>query len=454
MTLDGKPRFLVNQKGLNMLVKKLVDNLEKSFWLIPALFAIFPFVIFYSVFEFSIPDTQLYAKYSLFLHIVANHETAKLILGAIAAAVISIISISFSITVVVLSIASQQYSPRLLQNFMRQNDTKIILGIFISTFIYCLVTIGLTQDNTSYDAVFTLLAFIGFLLGILSLLAFIYFINYVIQTISLTNILTNIEDDIIRSYNKFYPGGAEAIELNSDVETLELSWEFVAFSSETGYLQSINYSNLVNIAKSHNCIFKITYHVGEYIIEGTPLVEIHYHHSKLSDAMIRSVQNQFAIHNERKTDEDILFPISQMVDIAVRALSPGINDPRTAINCIDVLAKTLAFLSKRALMPRAIMEDKKICVIRPIYTYQNLVKASLRTIYDNAKNNRLVLTHLINVISKLIEIPSNRDFKDALIFEANIIMSYNNLNSFDNQELKTLYSKLGIPTLEDQNVNL
>lgn len=441
-------------KEVNMFIKKIIDNLEKSFWFIPALFAIFPFVIFYSVFKYAIPDNNLYNQYSFFFHIVANPDTAKLILGAIAGAVISIISISFSITVVVLSIASQQYSPRLLQNFMRQNDTKIILGIFISTFIYCLITMGLTHENVVFEGVFTILAFIGFLLGILSLLAFIYFINYVIQTISLTNIVSNIEEDIVTTFKKFYPPMSELTESVVDVDTINLSCDFVVFASETGYLQSINYSNLINTANNHDCSFKILHHVGEYVIENTALLEIHYHKTALTDEMIKTLSNQFTFHNERKIDEDILFPISQMVDIAVRALSPGINDPRTAINCIDVLAKTLSFLSGRTIMSAVIIKDKKLCVVRPTYTYKDLVKASYRTIYDNAKNNRLVLSHLVHVISNLIKIPANKNFKEALIFEANIIRLHNNLNSFDNKEIAMLYTKLDIPLLEEQNVNL
>lgn len=423
-----------------MLGKKLVDHLEKSFWFIPTLFAIFPFIILFGIFEYAVPSSDLITKYIFFLHVVSDPQAAKLILGAIAGAAITIISISFSITIVVLSIASQQYSPRLLQNFMRQNDTKIILGIFISTFIYCLISIGLTQDSNQYEAAFTMIAFIGLLLGILSLMAFIYFINFVIQSISLSNIIYHIEKDIISTISKFYPDASSDADLEYGLGSFDHEpCQLMVRASETGYLQSINYDQLLSVAASYHCRIKVLYHVGDYVIENTTLCEIFYDKAELSSNEVTLILDQFFVRNDRKVGEDILFPINQLVDIAVKALSPGVNDPKTAINCMDTLAKVMVFLSQRKAMPSQLMRNQEICIMRPVYTYEDLIKASFRNIYDNAKNSRVVLEHFMYIISKLLEIPSNQAFKAALAQEAHIIRSHNDLSAFDKKALETRY---------------
>jgi len=431
-----------------MMLTKLIDRLEKSFWFIPTIFLILPFVILYCIFIYVLPENELYANHNLFFNIVSKPDNARLVLGAVAAAVISIISISFSITVVVLSIASQQYSPRLLQSFMRQNDTKVILGIFISTFIYCLVTIGLMQENLEYESVFTILAFVGFLLGILSLLAFVYFINYVIQTISVTNIINNVELDIVSTLAKFYPAMSdESAEPKKDnIPDTYLCTNILAL--ETGYLQSINYDKLVNIGYNNNFIIKVLPQIGNYLIENTHLVKLYSLRNPIANHVIKLIREQFLISNERKIGDDILFPIGQMVDIAVRALSPGINDPRTAINCIDALAKTQVYLSQRRSMPSVLSKNNHIYVMRMICDYGDIVKASYRQIFENARNNRFILCHLLSTIAKLISIPSSQKFKKALIIEANVIRLYNELTPLGKNEINILWAEHEIPCLE------
>jgi uncharacterized membrane protein len=428
-----------------MVFTKIYDYLDKSFWFIPAIFISFPFIIVYLVFKLGFSDDTLALQYTFLLHIVENPDAAKIILGTIAGSVISIISISFSITMVVLSIASQQYSPRLLQNFMRKNDTKIILGIFISTFLYCLIAIGLIYKNPGFEPITTSLSFIGLLLGILSLLAFIYFINYVIQTISLSNIINGIHEDIHATLKKYYD--AKSITVDNLSPKLHVENSQIIYSNETGYLQTIDEKKLINMCADLNIILKMIYQPGDYIIINTPLMELYYETTKVSDDQIKKILNFILIGNERKIGQDILYPISQMVEIAVRALSPGINDPRTAINCIEILTKPLAFLSTRNPMVSILGKNNKPCLVRQVNSYQELVKASFRSIFDNAKSNRLVLVSLCNSLAKLVQGSHSLELVDALILELNIIRDNAKLSNFDQKEINAIFEINKIPTL-------
>lgn len=436
-----------------MSIKKIMDYLDKSFWFIPGLFAIFPFILFFGLFNFATPGLERSTKYTFLFHIVGDPQTVRIILGAIAGAAISIVSISFSITILVLSIASQQYSPRLLQNFMRKNDTKVILGIFISTFIYCLVTIGVARDGAQYSDLISILALIGLLLGIISLMAFIYFINYVIQAISLTNIISNIEEDIFATINKFYPSLSDnENETTSEVPHDGVSSHLLVLAKETGYLQSVNYSKLSSVAVSHKCCFKTLFLPGSFVIEKTPICEVFHSKEQSPEDVIRSIDSAFFVNYERKVGDDILFPVSQLVDIAVKALSPGINDPKTASNCIDVLAKSIAYLACRSPMPRYLKENNEITVIMPVCTAHDFLKSSFRVIYDHSRKNHTVLCHLLKIISMLLKVPSDEAFKNALVYEANIIRLYNNLDSFDRHQLVEYFDSLQITSMHESEV--
>ena len=282
-------------------------------------------------------------------------EGAREVLSAIASSMITVAGVAFSVTIVALTLASQQFGPRLLRNFMRDRGNQVVLGTFIATFTYSLMVLRTIRSNGS-EFVPQVSVTLAMVLALTSLAVLIYFIHHAAVTIQAPEVIAMVAEDLTQGIDRLFPEalGRPPTEGEHDLKP-EFTGEFERVAEaipcrETGYLQSIENDRLMALASENDLIFLLPCRPGDFIIEGNDLMQVK-PSGRIDPELADQLCKCFILGDERTHIQDIEFSIHQLVEIAVRALSPGINDPITAMNCIDRLAAALCRLAQRS-MPR------------------------------------------------------------------------------------------------------
>ncbi|SED14329.1 Uncharacterized membrane protein [Nocardioides exalbidus] len=277
-------------------------------------------------------------------------EGARALLSAIITSMISFTGLVFSITIVVLQLTSSQFSPRVLRTLLRDWIIQIALGVFVATFVYALVVLrsvrGTAQTEASVPQISVTVAF-GFVLA--SVVVFLFYIDHVAQSIRAASIVDRIGEETRAVLESRYPQDAESRALRPVPRTASHR----VTANRPGVVQQVDDEALAVLAEKDGTTICLLRAVGEFVPGGAPLLEVHGGRPP-DDGALRS-----AVHlgEERALDEDVGFGLRQLVDIAERALSPGINDPTTAVQVIDQLHDLLRRLVTRPLAPRQTVDS-------------------------------------------------------------------------------------------------
>ena len=260
-------------------------------------------------------------------------EGARSILSTVAGSMITTAGVVFSITIVVLSLTSSQFGPRLLGNFIRDTSTQMVLSTFIATFIYCLLTLRVVRNGDVGSFVPHLSITFAFLLALASTVVLIYFIHHISTAIQADSIITAVYRDLDAAIDRLLPEQQEhgAVELSHNDVRSAIPKEFdrdgwTVAAKKSGYLQAIDYDGLSNTAVESNLILRLHFRPGEFIAAGEQLLTAwpREHWDEKLDARL----NGSFIQGRQRTDgQDMEYSIHQLVEVALRALSPGIKIP-------------------------------------------------------------------------------------------------------------------------------
>lgn len=289
---------------------------------------------------------------------------ARTFLATVAGSVITIAGVAFSITIVALTLASSHFGPRLLKNFMKDMSNQIVLGSFIATFLYCLLVLGTVRENDTTVFVPHLSMAAGLLLTLTSLGAFIFFIHHISVSIHAENVIAGVSRDLKAAIRHLFPEqmGEEPVHEEPNIETLlpaGFGRDGVPLCSQSsGYLQAIDSSGVMKIATEHDVLIHLFSRPGEFLVEGQA-IGIVWPPGAVTEELISGLQESFIVGSQRTEEQDIEFSIHQLVEVALRALSPGINDPFTAISCVERLGDVLTLLSGRVLPARLRYDDRQ-----------------------------------------------------------------------------------------------
>lgn len=322
-----------------------VDDIRASYWFLPTLLAFAGLALGLAlvIVDSRLGDTWL-GRYEWFYG--SRPEGARAMLSTIAGSTITVAGVVFSITLAAVTYASGQFGPRLLGNFMRDRGNQATLGIFIGTYLYCLVVLRTIRsaEETSADTagavrdsfVPHLAMFGGLALAIASTAVLIYFVHHVTSGIHINNVIARVGRRLIadirdRSGDENAPSPPPP----------PLTGKFASIAaSKTGYIEAIDFDALLTIACRHGLVLRPIRRAGDFVSEGWPWLEAHAT-APASELIIGECNNVVAIGRQRTAQQDLRFAIDELVEIASRALSPGVNDPFTAIACIDWLGAAL-----------------------------------------------------------------------------------------------------------------
>ncbi len=342
-------------------------------------------------------------------------EGARAVLATIAGSIITVAGTTFSITIAVLSMASGQFGPRLLRNFMRDRGSQAVLGAFVATFLYCLLVLRTVRGTNNDTYVPHLSVTIGTILSVVCLGALIYFIHHTAESIQVIHIIDIVGRDLDTTLRRQFPETATA---KRPVTLLEIPGR-VVFATTLGYVQDIDQQDLLNRAERECSLFRLLAGPGDYVAPGTPLVQVYGDRNGGVDAKIRRA---FNLGRQRTPEEDAEFGFLQLVEVAVRALSPGINDPFTAMMCIDRISASLCLLAGRFDPPSELIDETgELRVILKHCMLADLAHSAFAQIRHNGKFTPVVVCHLRKQIDVVLGRLTEGEFQSALQQERNLL---------------------------------
>ncbi|HHX64702.1 MAG TPA: DUF2254 domain-containing protein [Chloroflexi bacterium] len=371
-------------------------------------------------------------------------EGAREMLSAIAASMLGVAGTVFSITIAVLSIATSALGSRLLRNFMRDRTNQAVLGIFVAIFLYCLLVMRTIRDDEGDVFVPHLSVAVGVVLAVVGLVALIYFIHHISQSIRAERAIADVARELERAIDRFFPPRTgKPAELDPEIDPAQVAGLFAdsapILADRDGYVQAIDSGALLSVAVRRDVVVHLLPHPGAFVMEGEALARVH-PRERVDDALSRSI-NQIVVRGyERTPTQDIEFAISQMVQIALRALSPSVNDPHTAIACIDWLGAALGRAARRE-FPSAYRYDRRAklrVVVQPV-TYEKMVDRAFDQIRQAGLQHIEVGIRLLDVLANLLEYldkPSRREavLRQALAVHRGILQT--RLSDVDRQDVE------------------
>ncbi len=357
-------------------------------------------------------------------------EGASLLLGTVAGSMIAIAGTVFSMTLVVLSLASSQLGPRLLRNFMRDTINQVVLGTFVATFVYCLLVLRTIRRADETAFVPHLAVGIGVLLAMVSMGVLIYFIHHVSVSIQADEVVARVGTEIDEGIDHLFPGplGRPAPESSSATPEAGLPQDFdhqarAVGSAVDGYLQLIDADALMTLACEEDLQLRLERRPGHYLVWGRAMVMV-WPGDRVNDALAEKVRTAFVVGNQRTSTQDVEFSFLQLVEIAVRALSPGINDPFTAIACVDRLGSALCRLAQRDLpSPHRLDAQGRLRLVAPGPDFPGILDAAFNQIRQNSRANPAVCIRMLEAIAQVASHVRNPEDMARLQRHADMIVS-------------------------------
>jgi uncharacterized membrane protein len=331
----------------------------------------------------------------------ANAESSRSMLATIAGSMITVAGVTFSIVVVAVAQASQQYTPRILRNFLRDRPSQLVLGILAGVFVYCLVVLRTIRGVEDIRFVPSVAVLVAFLLAIVAIAFLVYFIHHIAGQLEAASILERIGHETTESVDAHFadPIGHTAAD-GLVPPSSDAPWRPVP-SRHTGYIQSIDESGMLHLARKLDVVVRMEHGVGEFVIKKLPLVSVL---GDADDDECRDGFNRlFTVAAYRTVFQDVEFGIRQMVDIALKALSPSMNDTTTAVNCVDHISAALARLGDRRVEePRRADEDGTLRIVARGPTYEGLLNVAFNEIRRSSRDNVNLLTRLLTRLRDVV----------------------------------------------------
>lgn len=371
------------------------ENVRTSFWFVPTLMTCGAIVL--SIFSLWLDEGSIYTDAPGVWWIYSGEASgARSVLSVISGSMITVTSIVFSITIVTLTLASGQFGSRLLRNFMRDTGNQVVLGTFIATFIYSLLILRSVRSEGENEFIPYISVTVGVILVFLSVGVLIFFIHHVSTKIQAESIVNAIFEETTEAVDNQFPQQLngqrkEGIDRKHNLQSnlpetfYEKAYNIKAGSSN--YLQVVEYKRLLKLAEKHNLILEVLYRPGDFIVRNSTIMLVWPPH-QIDDALHNKLYNNVILGVHQTLTQNAEYGIQQLVEVAVRALSPGINDPFTAVNCIDRLAAILCQVAQKQFpSPSHCDAAGKLRVVLKTTTFEGYVDTAFNQIRQNSESN-------------------------------------------------------------------
>jgi len=404
---------------------RFADRLYTSYWFLPALMtACGAGLSFLTVcVDRMLADTLTGVRWLY----AGGPEGARAVLQAVAGSMITVAGVTFSVTMVALSLASSQLGPKLLDNFMRDTGNKAVLGTFVSTFLYCLLVLRTIRSLGNETFVPSISVSAAILLAVASIGVLIYFFQHVSDSIHAEEVVASVGRDLARAIDRIFPGrrtpGMFESVLRSEEDLpprLEEEAQPVQ-DPRSGYLQTVDYDALFQTAEQEDLILSVDFRPGDFVAPEKDIVRV-WPGGNLDDKLTERINGTLTLGVHPSWKQDVVYAINQLVAIAVRALSPGINDPFLAMACIDQLGAALITLAQKHIPPSYLYDlGGRLRLVTSPFTFANALDAAFHQIRQNSTPQVTVTLHLLETIAAIAGVVRNEDQRRAIRRHADMI---------------------------------
>jgi uncharacterized membrane protein len=345
----------------------------------------------------------------------ADPQVAQVILAGIAASIMTVVSIVFAILLMTLTLASMQFSPRIIVSFSRDRVTQWTLGIFLGTFLYCMAALPAAHSLPHpFAPVGTVLGAMVLALVCVGLLLF--FIHHISQAISVNHIVDRIAAETEAMIDEIMPWPHLLNHHVKDAEPLRPNPSEVAvLSGDSGYIRFVDTRRLVALAKHYHVTIRVLRRVGHFVPAGIPLTMVS-KGNRLPPEGTAELLAAFDLGPTRTLQQDVEFGVLQIVDVALKAISPAVNDPTTAINCIDQLSRILIRFASREPQEELLYDPPGIvrAGIGWIH-FERLLEAAFEQIRMYAKTDVAVSLRLLRALDDIAASTPDPEFRRILV---------------------------------------
>jgi uncharacterized membrane protein len=379
------------------------DNLRSGFWFLPFLIVLSSIV--YAVvliqIDYAGGDRWL-AQWPRVFGVGA--EGARDMLSTLASSMMSVMGITFSMTLLALALASSQYTSRILRNFMRSRVTQVTLGTFAGIFVYCLIVMHTIRTG---DAPFvpSLAVFFAFILAFGGIAILIFFIHHIASSIQASTIIASVTQETNESIDQLLPEKQDHA-LDEDegqtpiIDSLDERTWYPVPSVVSGYIESVNLDALLHLSEEIRTIVRMEYGVGAFVVQDKALLSLALTYPPDQSTVI-AINAAYSIGRHRSVEQDPAFGIRQIVDMAIKALSPGVNDTSTAVMCVDYLSSIMTRLAGRKFPLSHRYEGEALRVVAIVPSFEGLLAEAFDQIRGSAEGNVAVLMRMLGALKTI-----------------------------------------------------
>jgi uncharacterized membrane protein len=437
----GGPRWL---RGRSRLPSWRREELRTTFWLVPVILVALACLLFFVTVEIDIAAYNHHFSFPSWIR-TESADAGRTVLIAIATAVMSVAGVVFSITILALTLASQQFGPRMMRNFVRDLGNQLTLGVFVATFVYCVLAMGSITEGAHGPFVPRVSIFVAEALTLLNIAVLIYFIHHIAKSIQLPEVIAGIARDLMRAIDAEFPvavgsvvedsraatapGGpgppATAADPLEPVEEVARRIEeegALVRASTSGYLQFVSYAPLVEIAERFDGVIRLEHRPGHFVMAGRPLAKVL--PAVAASQVSQALADAHVTGPHRTLTQDPVFAIDQLVEIGIRALSPAVNDTFTALTCIDWLAAGLGRVSGRSIV-EGVYRDKggRVRLVESDPSYARMVNRAFDKVRQAASGMPAVIIRLLDSLGNIAEATTSAEQRQVLVRQADMILS-------------------------------
>ncbi len=402
------------KEAISKGIRKAYNKLIHSIGLLPAVIGIAFVLMAVAMLELDSSDvgekiTERFKWLSL-----SEGTTALTIVATIATGIISLTVFSFSMVMLLMNQAASHMSNRLLTSIIDDKTQKFILSIYIGTIIFSLFllnNISAGDDaNVPVLSVYMLVALIIF-----DVFLFVYFLNYITQLFRYERLIKRIHDNTLVALKRIHKKKQwYKTEGMTDIYDGKKMWNSIqeVLSSVSGYYEGFSESDLLEFTTKHDVAVRFIHASGKYLLKGAPLLHIN---KPMSEDDVVTMLHTINYYHRQEIDQNVYYGFLHLQEVAVKALSPGINDPGTAVLCMNSLANLFYTIIAEPLTDAVKDAEGKTRIITKLYTIPELFEKSMTPIFDYGKNDLTIMATYIDILNQLMH--STADEETRLFFE-------------------------------------
>ena len=371
---------------------KRYQRIINSIAFYPALIALFFLLLSYLMISFDFSEAGKHFKARLHWLSLRDATTARSIISSIVSGVISLAVFSFSMVMIILNQTASQMSNRILDKLIGNRFQQVVLGIYIGTIVFALFLLSTVRDIDSGIYIPAISTYVLIALTIADIFLFIYFLHFITQSVKYEVIVNKIYKDTQTAMKKICSEKEEPVEDNNETTDYSIT------AGAAGIYDGFSERSLLSICEENDCTLQIKPVPGTFVWQDASVVQAS---KKLTDETIKQIQNALEISIGQEIQDNFLYGFRQLTEVAMKALSPGINDPGTAIQCLRALSKLFAF--RLCHFPRTTVVNKqkdiRIRFCQP--TFEQIFCTYMLPIWDYGKDDRMIQREMFQMLTNI-----------------------------------------------------